>query len=111
MSKSGDSAPGPQRGAEDDHDLLTYGEVGVRLHEAIEAQEGLVTQLAKRGDSAQVAEARARLEALREAKERNRRQPINDKNFEQFFGYTGTPQGGSSITSSNRIGSQERSEK
>jgi hypothetical protein len=111
MSKSGESAPGPQRGDEDDHDLLTYGEVAVRLHEAIKAQEGLVTRLAKHGDSTQVAEAQARLEALREAKERNRRQPVNDKNFEEFFGYTGTPQGGSSKTSSNCVGSQERSEK
>jgi hypothetical protein len=111
MSKSGDSASGPQREAEDDHDLLTYGEVAVRLHEAIKAQEGLVAQLAEHGDSAQVAKARARLQTLHEAKERNRRQPINDKNFEHFFGYAGTPQSGSSVTSSNRIGSQERSEK
>lgn len=79
----------PQREEETDHDLLTYGEVGVRLYEEIQSQARLVEELEQRGDP-MAESARRRLDALREASERNRRQPINDDNFEQFFGYKGT---------------------
>jgi len=79
----------PQRDDEDDHDLLTYGEAGVRLHEEIRAQQRLVAQLEESGAS-EVSAARQRLEALEEALERNRRQPINDENFERFFGFKGS---------------------
>ena len=34
-------------------------------------------------------QAAARLAALQESAERNRAQPINDENFEKFFGYPG----------------------
>ncbi|MER6972127.1 hypothetical protein ACFVDI_00750 [Nocardioides sp. NPDC057767] len=73
---------------EDDHDLLTYGEAGVRLQEAVRAQRDLVKGLADEGSS-ELAVARARLGELEEAAARNARQPINDENFERFFGYRG----------------------
>ncbi|MCU1614981.1 MAG: Acyl-CoA synthase, partial [Frankiales bacterium] len=40
----------PQREEEEDYDLLTYGEAGVRLHEEVEAQKRLVAQLESSGD-------------------------------------------------------------
>jgi hypothetical protein len=80
--------PSPDREEHDDHDLLTYGEAGVRLHEEVRAQERTVTELEADGGAALEA-ARARLDALRDAAKRNQRQPINDKNFESFFGYPG----------------------
>jgi hypothetical protein len=80
----------PQREAEDDHDLLTYGEVAVRLYEEIRSHQAKVAELEKHGAADEVAKARRRLEALQEAAERNQRQPINDDNFERFFGYKGT---------------------
>jgi len=79
-----------QREDESDHDLLTYGEVGVRLQQAVREQRALVARL-EQSDGAGIEPARARLAALEEAFERNRRQPINDDNFERFFGYPGTP--------------------
>ena len=86
---SRDSAP-PQRDDTDDHDLLTYGEAGVRLYEEVRAQRTLVEALELSGPSDELAEARRRLEMLEAAFERNTRQPINDDNFEAFFGYKGT---------------------
>jgi hypothetical protein len=68
-----------------DHDLLTYGEVGVRLGKEVAAQQLIVTALNAAGDAALDA-AIARLEALREAADRNRHRPINSQNFESFFG-------------------------
>jgi hypothetical protein len=79
----------PQREEEEDYDLLTYGEAGVRLHQEIQRQTRLVEQLEQEGDP-RAEEARQRLAALQGAAERNSRQPINDENFEQFFGYKGT---------------------
>ncbi|MCM3922586.1 acyl-CoA synthase [Frankia sp. AiPs1] len=83
----------PQREDEDDQDLLTYGEVAARLGEEIKAQNTLVTELEKAEpvDAERVERERARLAALRDAQERNSRRPINDENFERFFGYRGTP--------------------
>lgn len=84
------SQPSPvQREDEDDHDLLTYGEAGFRLHEAVDQQRELVERLEAAGDAG-ATDARTRLTALEQAVERNTRQPINDDNFERFFGYPGT---------------------
>lgn len=75
--------------AEDDHDLLTFGEVGERLRlEIAYAEAGLETATSA-GDEAGIAKARARLTGLRDAARRNAAQPINDANFEKFFGYPG----------------------
>lgn len=80
----------PTRNAEDDdHDLLTYSEAGVRLHEEVVAQRARVADLESVGSDG-LAAARQRLAALEEAFERNKQQPINDDNFEMFFGYKGT---------------------
>ena len=74
---------------EDDHDLLTFGEAGERLRVEIAAARDAVAQLADAGGTADLEKARARLDALRAAAARNTAQPINDANFEKFFGYPG----------------------
>jgi hypothetical protein len=79
----------PERDDKDDHDLLTYSEAGVRLHQEIEALEQRVRELGAAGESAALTATRARLETLKGARDRNSRQPINDENFEKFFGYKG----------------------
>jgi hypothetical protein len=89
MTTPDPTGPAPQREEEQDLDLLTYGEVGVRLHEELRAQKRLVADLEHAGDSVQLGKARVRLDSLQEAAKRNQRQPINDENFEQFFGYKG----------------------
>jgi hypothetical protein len=73
---------------EDDHDLLTFGEAGERLRLEIAAARDDVERMAS-GDPAALAKARTRLAALRAAADRNSAQPINDANFEKFFGYPG----------------------
>lgn len=73
---------------EDDHDLLTFGEAGERLRLEIAAARDDVSRLAS-GDPVALAKARTRLAALRAAADRNSAQPINDANFEKFFGYPG----------------------
>ena len=89
------SQPGEEtavhRPDEDDHDLLTFGEAGARLEIEIRtigarlrALEGALPR-----DEAAIGQARARLAALEDSAERNRAQPINDENFEKFFGYPG----------------------
>jgi hypothetical protein len=83
--------PAPQREEEQDLDLLTYGEAGVRLHEEVAAQRRLVVDLEAAGNPG-ADKARARLEILEDAAQRNQRQPINDDNFERFFGYKGAAQ-------------------
>ncbi|EAQ00595.1 acyl-CoA synthase [Janibacter sp. HTCC2649] len=80
--------PTPEREDEDDHDLLTYGEVRVRLHEEVRAQRALVAELESAGRD--VTAAQRRLDALVDATDRNTRNRINDENFEKFFGYRGT---------------------
>jgi hypothetical protein len=83
----GDEAA-PQREDEQDNDLLTYSEVAVRLHEEIVALRARVAEIdAEGGEGAEA--VRKRLTALEGAAERNSRQPINDENFERFFGYKG----------------------
>jgi hypothetical protein len=74
---------------EDDHDLLTFGEAGERLRIEISAAAREVQHLAQSGPMAELEKAQARLEALRSAAARNSAQPINDANFEKFFGYPG----------------------
>jgi hypothetical protein len=73
---------------EDDHDLLTFGEAGERLRIEIAAAASEVEQL-QRGRPEDLQKAIGRLEALRSAAARNSAQPINDANFEKFFGYPG----------------------
>jgi hypothetical protein len=41
------------------------------------------------GSADELEKARTRLESLRSAAARNSAQPINDANFEKFFGYPG----------------------
>jgi hypothetical protein len=88
-----ESAAGSQsdreKSDEDDHDLLTFGEAGERLRLEIAAAERAVERLQSSGGPADVEQARARLAALRSAAQRNSAQPINDENFEKFFGYPG----------------------
>jgi len=74
---------------EDDHDLLTFGEVGERLRIEIRAAAAELDRLRNTGSPAEAEKAGARLEALRAAAQRNSAQPINDENFEKFFGYPG----------------------
>ncbi|WP_084670837.1 hypothetical protein [Sporichthya polymorpha] len=79
---------------EDDHDLLTYGEVAARLSEEIAAEARRLEEWKARvaaGESVTEARDRCaeRLRGLREAMDRNRRQPITDANFERFFGFSG----------------------
>lgn len=78
------------RDDEDDYDLLTFGEAGVRLDAEIRALAGEVALLEAAGlEAAQLAKARERLAQLRDAAARNSRQPITDENFARFFGYEG----------------------
>ena len=80
-----------ERPADEDHDLLTYGEAGVRLQSEIQALRDEVARLEAAPDGAQqLAAARSRLALLEDAAQRNARQPITDDNFEAFFGYRGT---------------------
>jgi len=74
---------------EDDHDLLTFGEVNERLRIEISSAAAEFEEINKCGSPAEAERARARLEALRTAAKRNSAQPINDANFEKFFGYPG----------------------
>lgn len=82
-----------ERPVDEDHDLLTYGEAGVRLQAEIRA---LRDEVARRevegapGATGPLEAARARLDLLEDAARRNARQPITDDNFEAFFGYRGT---------------------
>jgi hypothetical protein len=74
---------------EDDHDLLTFGEAGERLRVEIAAAGEAIARVRDSGDIAGLAQAMTRLAALRAAADRNSAQPINDANFEKFFGYPG----------------------
>jgi hypothetical protein len=76
---------------EDDYDLLTFGEAGARLDHEIRSARARVAQLEQSGTAptGDIDGARARLDALVDAARRNARQPINDENFQRFFGYEG----------------------
>jgi hypothetical protein len=82
---------GTERPEDDDHDLLTFGEAGARLHVEVRSTREHVRALAAATpvDEAALAAARARLEALEEGVRRNTAHSINDENFERFFGYPG----------------------
>ena len=75
---------------QDDHDLLTFGEAGERLRLEIAAAADEVQRLKHCGSPGDLEKAGNRLAALRSAADRNSAQPINDANFEKFFGYPGT---------------------
>ena len=92
MSEPGDGGP-LERPADEDHDLLTYGEAGVRLQNEIRALRDEVARLEVEGApgvTEPLQATRARLTLLEDAAQRNARQPITDDNFEAFFGYRGT---------------------
>jgi hypothetical protein len=74
---------------EDDHDLLTFGEAGERLRLEIAAAATEVQRLRQSGPAEELEKAEARAQARRSAAARNSAQPINDANFEKFFGYPG----------------------
>ncbi|HKI43517.1 MAG: acyl-CoA synthetase [Mycobacterium sp.] len=74
---------------ETDHDLLTFTEAGERLRLEIAAAAARVAELQHLGDRDAAATATARLATLRAAANRNVANPINDANFESFFGYPG----------------------
>jgi hypothetical protein len=80
-----------ERPEDDDHDLLTFGEAGARLEIELRTMRARLNELkaASPRDETAIAEAAARLAALEEGAQRNRAQPINDENFELFFGYPG----------------------
>ena len=86
--RPGESA-GREKVDEDDHDLLTFGEASERLRIEIAAAADEVERLQQSGRADDLEKASARLEALRSAAARNSAQPINDANFEKFFGYPG----------------------
>ncbi|WP_231984392.1 MULTISPECIES: acyl-CoA synthetase [unclassified Mycobacterium] len=74
---------------EDDHDLLTFVEAGERLRIEIASVQCQLEQCRRLGTPQEVDSAQRRLDALRAAAQRNSAQPINDENFEKFFGYPG----------------------
>jgi hypothetical protein len=82
-------SPGRAKLDEDDHDLLTFGEAGERLRIEIGAAADEVERLRQGGSADDLEKASNRLQALRSAAVRNSAQPINDANFEKFFGYPG----------------------
>jgi hypothetical protein len=86
--RPGDDA-GRDKIDEDDHDLLTFGEAGERLRMEIAGAAREVERLTRPGPGEALEKAQARLDALRTAAARNSAQPINDANFEKFFGYPG----------------------
>jgi hypothetical protein len=87
MSQPGDEAAAElpedvERPEDDDHDLLTFGEAGARLEIELRTMRARLSALegTHPRDEAAIAQTGA---------ERNRAQPINDENFELFFGYPG----------------------
>jgi hypothetical protein len=81
-----------ERADEDDQDLLTYSEVAVRIDEEITSVRGEIAMLRDAADAAdRIARLESRMADLRDAATRNSRRPINDENFEKFFGYAGRP--------------------
>ncbi len=78
----------PRRDIEEDHDLLTFGEAGARLHREIAEERAAIAALGD--DDPALPAAQRRLRLLEEAAERNFRGRITDENFERFFGYRGT---------------------
>jgi cell division FtsZ-interacting protein ZapD len=75
---------------DDDYDLLTYGEAGVRLRLEIDRQESRLADLSERAgvDQDELENARQRLADLREAALRHETQRVTSADFERFFGYS-----------------------
>jgi L-rhamnose isomerase len=80
-----------ERPDEDDYDLLTFGEAGARLEIEIRAMRSRIAEMEQASpvDADAVSAAKGRLAALQDGASRNAAQPINDENFERFFGYPG----------------------
>ncbi len=74
---------------EDDHDLLTFGEAGERLHLETAAAEHDVGHLRQSSADYDPSKGRARLKALRMAARCNSTHRINHENFQEFFGEPG----------------------
>src|SRR5690242_6224202 len=89
MTAGDDPESGRDKVDEDDHDLLTFGEAGERLRIEVAAMRTQIAELQATGDTDALEKAEARLAALITAASRNAAQPINDANFEKFFGYPG----------------------
>ncbi len=71
---------------EDDHDLLTFSEGGIRLREEIALTEAALTEATRRERPTDA--LRARLAALTEALERNTRQSGTSPGETGFLNYT-----------------------
>jgi hypothetical protein len=93
MSANDERVPAPNAARHkldgDDHDLLTFSEAAERLQVEVAAAAQRVSELEAAGFAEERDRAQARLDALRSAAQRNSAQPINDENFERFFGYPG----------------------
>jgi hypothetical protein len=76
---------------EDDHDLLTFAEGGIRLREEIALAEAALRQAATAGERDAL---RARLGTLNEALTRNTRQAQASPGETGFLGYRPPPPGG-----------------
>lgn len=74
---------------EEDHDLLTFGEVAERLRIEIRDVKNQLDDARRGGDPDAIEQISTRLDALIDAASRNSASPINDSNFEKFFGYPG----------------------
>jgi hypothetical protein len=70
---------------EDDYDLLTFNEAGIRLAEQIAEVEAALS--AAVGDEGDTARLRTRLHDLREARDRNSPRRLDPGAFKDFFGY------------------------
>lgn len=86
MDKPGRPSPLPSQPEEEDHDLLTYSEVGDRLTAALAEQEGLVARLEASGEEDAAEAARVRLALMLQARERNRRTAITAISAAEFYG-------------------------
>ncbi|WP_460606572.1 acyl-CoA synthase [Jatrophihabitans fulvus] len=80
----------PQRGDDDDYDLLTYNEVVVRLAELLRDERRVLDDLrtAERPDDGAVARQQERIAVLEEGRERYARQHETAEIFMQRFGLT-----------------------
>src|ERR1700761_1127315 len=80
-----------ERPEDDDHDLLTFGEAGARLEIEVRTTRARLRELeaASPRDEEAIAQLSDRLGGVEGRAERNQAQPINDENFERFFGYPG----------------------
>ena len=70
---------------EEDHDLLTFSEGGIRLRDEIAATEAALTEAARQGQPTET--LRTRLAALTTALERNTRQASANPGEAGFLGY------------------------